>query len=432
MSFILKSNNNSNALYLISYAAFLSSIVFSFRGISSISLAAIILIGIFRNESKFREISQQKGTYLFILSSAAYFVLQSFSHLYHNENEGVARIVILNSGTLFLPVAVILSKSFIKKAGYLLINTLLCSLIIACTFCLILGIVKFINSGDSGVFFYRQLVEPMHHHPVYFSILVFIGLVYAAETPAAKLLWKEGFTNWLVIIFFALVIFLLSSKLVIFFCSLYLAILVLRTSGKNLLKALPILFFLLLAVIALSFVTSNRISDRFRDFIGGHPGILKKEKFDPGYYFNGFEFRLLQWKFVPSILSSEKKWTTGVGPVNAQQFLDREYKQRNMYIGDPERKDRGLLGYNTHNQLLQSLLENGIPGLLIYLVLLFSLVRMIMLKKNTAFTIIILLVAFYSLVESILKTQYGIILFVFLPIFLFILPDHSLSKKTSK
>jgi O-antigen ligase len=98
-----------------------------------------------------------------------------------------------------------------------------------------------------------------------------------------------------------------------------------------------------------------------------------------------------------------------------------------MYTGDPVRGDRGYLIYNTHNQFLETILQTGIIGLSVFLIICFSLVKMAVLKKNrmTSFTILLLLAWLFT--ESVLETQYGIIIFTFFPLFV---ADGKIEKPT--
>jgi O-antigen ligase len=90
-----------------------------------------------------------------------------------------------------------------------------------------------------------------------------------------------------------------------------------------------------------------------------------------------------------------------------------------MYTGDPVRGDRGFLGYNTHNQFLETLLQTGIIGLLILLVLCISLVKMAWQKKSMSVGFIIILLLLWMFSESVFETQYGIIIFTFFPLFIY-------------
>ena len=69
--------------------------------------------------------------------------------------------------------------------------------------------------------------------------------------------------------------------------------------------------------------------------MNGNLKVLEMDKFNPGMYFNGIQFRLLQWRFTAEILNENDGWWIGVGPGNAQHLIDQKYISTNMYIGEP-------------------------------------------------------------------------------------------------
>ena len=90
-----------------------------------------------------------------------------------------------------------------------------------------------------------------------------------------------------------------------------------------------------------------------------------------------------------------------------------------MYTGEPARQDRGFLGYNTHNQFLESLLQFGIIGAITFTLTWLALLYLAWEKKNRQYSVIVIFLLVYAGVESILETQYGIIIFTFMPLFFY-------------
>jgi O-antigen ligase len=155
--------------------------------------------------------------------------------------------------------------------------------------------------------------------------------------------------------------------------------------------------------------------------------FIQREKFNPGDYFNGLQFRLLQWEFVPAILNEKKSWLLGVSPGDAQNCLNQKYISKNMYIGTVERGDKGFIGYNTHDQFLESLLETGVIGGLVFLLICWSLAKMAWERKNAELSFITILLLIYSFAESVFETQYSLFIFLFFPLF-FYLPKRKGTK----
>jgi O-antigen ligase len=224
------------------------------------------------------------------------------------------------------------------------------------------------------------------------------------------------------VFFFSLFLFLLSSKLVIAFYIIYifyyLATFV-RENKRNK-TAVMLLIGGFATFCVFLFSTDNVISRRFIEIGGTDFGILKKEKFSENNYFNGLQFRLLQWKFVPQILNEKKAWFTGVGVGDAQETLNDKYIAENMYTGTAARGDKGFLGYNTHNEFLQALLQTGIPGLLLYLLICIAVIKLMFRKPGVQLIFISILLLAYSLSESVFESQYSSIIFLFFPLFFYV------------
>jgi len=129
---------------------------------------------------------------------------------------------------------------------------------------------------------------------------------------------------------------------------------------------------------------------------------------------------MLQWRFVPQILNEKNAWLTGVSVGDAQPLLDQKYISANMYIGEPAKDDKGFIGYNTHNEFLESLLQTGIPGLLAFMLIICSLIKMAWKRKKAELSFVTLLLLIYSFSESVFETQYSLLIFIFFPLFFYL------------
>lgn len=417
----LKSNQKSSGILLILlylwYLLFFISMIFSFRAYSSISIALILVTGMIKNKIDYGYLVQKNTGALFITGCILFYLLQ-FTALLHSSNmaEGWNHIR-LKSALLFVPLAVaginFLNAANIKKLMSLYSVTLLA----ACLYCLIAAFLRFRTSHDGLTFFYYDLVSPFAQHAVYFSILIFIALVFLMEHARKNFMILNKVFHLSLVIFFTLFLFLLSSRLVLSFYGIFLIYFFIFFFKKRILTIGVIISMAISGFLAMT--TDNPVSRRFHDLVNDDLSILKQEQFNPGNYFNGIQFRLLQWRFVPEILSENKSWITGVSPADAQALLNKKYIEKNMYTGETWRGDEGFLGYNTHNQLLQSLLQSGIIGLFVFLLIFFSIVKMIWRKRDRILSFVTILLLLYSFLESLFETQYGLLLFIFFPLFFY-------------
>ena len=225
--------------------------------------------------------------------------------------------------------------------------------------------------------------------------------------------------HFFLIVFFTIFLFLLSSKLVIAYFLVYFAFVLIRSFS---LVSKPFILSSTIGLIvffAFVLIVPNPVSNRFQEIIGTDFDFLKSEKYNPGEYFNGLQFRMLQWRFVPQILTEKKAWLTGVSVGNAQSLLDQKYRSANMYVGDSRRGDKGFLGYNTHNEVLEALLQTGVPGLLIFILIIGSLIRMAWKRRNPELVFVTILLISYCFLESVLESQYSLVIFLFFPSFFY-------------
>ena len=400
----------------ILYIIFFVSFICAFRAITSICTGAILITGIIQGKPAIQSLFTGNPRNQFAAGCILFFLFQITSLLYTHDTQQGWNDTRLKSGLVFLPLAILCTGYMTRKTIKKLLFYYCILLFAASLYLLCMAFNEYRQLHTISPFFYYALVKPFGYHAVYFSILVFTALVFLFEN---RYLLNKGLLISL-IGFFSFFLLLLSSKLVISFYIIYLIYFLVIWSRKN--KAAwffsygsILLIFFLSSIILL---TKNPVSDRFRDIVKGKLNLAEQDSFSPAVYFNGAQFRLLQWKLVPEILTENHCWWTGVSPGDAQTILNQKYLSKNMYIGEPGGTGRGYLDYNTHSQFLESLLQNGIPGLIIFMGICISLIRIAWQKKNRiiSFTIILLLV--YSFIESLFQEQYGIVLFTFFPLFI--------------
>jgi len=412
-------------LLRVIYFIFIASFFFSARAFSSISTGLLFVVGLLFMIERNHESPLQKAVLLFVTSCAAYFLLNFFNLLFSGTGSNTWSNILLTSGIPILPIALTLSRTFIAQNTAFFLKSFYSLLFAASVYCLVMAVIMFFSTGETAVFYYHSLLKPLQYHAIYFSIILFTVLVCLIENYPVDIFKGKNQLRVALVLFFTLFLILLSSKLVLGFYLGFIVVFLFRNlvKKKPLKKLLPVLTILLITFFGVFF--SSPVKNRFRDIATGSLTILSQDTFNRGVYFSGLQFRLLQWKFVPEILQKKDKWISGVGADQSQLILNSEYTRRKMYTGDPARGDTGLLNYNTHNQFLQSLLENGIPGAIIFLCITVSMIWMAFQKKIFAYTSILLLIVLYSFVESMFKTQYGILLFTFIPLVFYYFPSRS-------
>ncbi len=404
------------------YLAFFVSLIFAFRAVSSISIALILVAGLVKNRIEQKRFFNQKLVNPLLIICALLLLLQFTSLLYTSDLGEGWKNIRLKSALVIIPLSLCCCDFINEATRRRLLKWYCLILFVACLYALFYAFKRYSITHNSSVFLYHPLVSIYSGHAVQFSILVFLSLLHLFDTLTKKEIVFNKYFDLFLIVFFLVFLFLLSSKLVIAFFLLYF----LYAMTKSFLSKSINAKFIAMSIAALAifslfiFSTQNRISNRFKDIVQTDFQFIKRERFNQGDYFNGLQFRLLQWEFVPTILNEKKAWLLGVSPGDAQNDLNQKYISRNMYTGTPARGDKGFIGYNTHDQFLESLLETGLIGSLVFLLVCCSLVKMAWERKNAELSFITALLLIYSFSESVFETQYSLFIFLFFPLFFYL------------
>jgi len=283
-------------------------------------------------------------------------------------------------------------------------------------YCLGNAVVHFIRGNDTEYFFYHKLVSPFSHHAIYFSVLVFITVVFLLEQRTLPWFLQHTVLYYGLIGYFLVFIILLSSKLIIAAMALYALFKLLREKTAR----LKWYFYVVIVSSLFAFVmfTTNPIKSRFTDIANFDTQKFTSKDLSAAY-FNGVEFRLMQWKLVTEILSEKRRWLIGVSSADAQKALNDKYKEYHFYQGEAYRGDKGYLDYNVHNQFLQCLLQSGIIGLLAFLYLCYSLILLGISRKFAELEVCIGLFLAFFFTESVLQTQLGLVSLTLLPLLIY-------------
>lgn len=397
------------------------SVICSFRAISSIAIGLVILTGVVKNKIDTGLWLNIKVKNLFMAACCLFYVLQVAVLLYTANFNDSAKHLQTQTGIICVPLALCCSNYLNTAARRTLMRFYIWIVAAVLLYCLLVALYKYVVLHmPANVFFYHELVSPFRQHAVQVSLLLFAGLIYLLENARNGSGFGNRIMHFSLVFFFTCCIVLLSSKLVISFSACCLAYYLFLFLKVNLNSRFAIFTSVLagLAVIVLVLLTQNSVSERFGEILSGNLRLVQQKNFNPAVYFNGLQFRLLQWRFVKEILTEQHAWFTGVSD-SAQILLDKKYISTHMYIGSTHSEARGYLGYNTHNQFLQSLLQCGVPGLLVFILICYAMVRLAICKRNRELTIMVIILIAYCFNEAVFETQYGIILFNFFPLFIY-------------
>lgn len=421
----LKDNLYYKLIFLV-LCGIAASIVFSLLLVNSLFIIALLLLWILKGS--FRQKWDLLSRDTLFKAYLLLFVANAIGILYTPDWLAGWKNTESQLGFVVLPLIFCSSPllSARTRTGVLMVYSIV--LTVAALGCLAIAAWKYGTNHNPAVFFYHDLVSPLDHHAVYFSVYIFITLSFLlfegyALPRVAKNKWI--YITW--ILFLLGFVVLLSSKMALVVLLLFFAWFVIRRYAVKHTKKLFIIAVLAGATIAAVLIVDNPVKRRFSDMADMDMSFLKKETFSPNDYFNGLKFRLLLWRFTYEILQEKDAWWLGVSPAEGQHALRQKYTSMNMYLGDKEKNDPGYLDYNCHNQLLQTTLQSGIVGLIAFLIWCVALAMQAFRKKNILLTSLVFLLFCFFLTDSVFERQYGMILCTFFPLLLLYseVPTHT-------
>ncbi len=393
MKYIINSNISEKYLWLLLWFFLPLSIRFSSMAIAFLALLIIVKFII-----KPFSISKKQ-----LLSISLFFVLflLFFLSLLTNYIDFSSFWAELQKklALVFVPIMYLLSKLPSSEIRKYSVRGLLASMLLSGLALFIKFIYLFPTNSIEDVV-YHNFTEPLQLGAIYYSLFLFVIIFLLIDERIEPDLKKYRIY---LIPFFFLLMMLAASKLFILATIPFLIWQLFKISKiKSSTKLL-----ILLPIILISLVVIYPVGYRIMELKNTNIDIVKQDSYTNVTQFNGLTLRLVQWKFALEILNEHKAWFSGVGISNKQDLLDQKYISSGMYIGSEKPGDRGFLGYNFHNQYIETLVGIGIPGMILILLIFF---KAFVSKQLFSLPVYYILVLFF-ITESVLDRQVGIVFF---------------------
>lgn len=132
--------------------------------------------------------------------------------------------------------------------------------------------------------------------------------------------------------------------------------------------------------------------------------VLKEDVLPDNITVTGLNMRLLFWKISIDHLWRDHHVVTGVGTGDAQDYIDALYNL-------PEYKLYGYIGWDSHNQWVFTLIQIGVIGVALMAILYGRHIRYAIKRKDLKFLAFLIITLWFSLSESILESNKGIVFF---------------------
>lgn len=303
---------------------------------------------------------------------------------------------------LIIPVFFFLipAQFFDKKHldRYILILKITC-LVIAITY--LLSFFYYNSIGDFFIVFqhissFRTFVyykfDLFIIHPTYYTVL----LVFCSAHSFDLVLKRKKYKEFIFILSFLLISFLLLTRLNIVLLITTLLLMVFLRSNLKLRKKILIVSGMIVLAVTLAFLTPG-IKHRFVELFQSFNVKPKDVSYD--------STNIRRAIFDCSVAISKDHFLFGVGFENLQAELNACY--RDNYDSSFYENHN----YMTHNYFFYILLSTGIFGLLAFLFYLINIIRIALKSKNFLFKVFLFNVIIIWFIEDYLYRQYGILYF---------------------
>lgn len=271
-------------------------------------------------------------------------------------------------------------------------------------------------------FFYHFLVRSVDPNAVYTAWYTIFSISLLLFMP-----WQHHFrgkyTPWRYVLLAFLVVFLvlLSARMfLLLFMVLIVPLVIWKTIVRNRQKSImPVAAILLILIASVVYIvkTDNPVKRRFADLINSDTHIawlddysnVKEEDFD------NVTLRLFLWRIGIESVAERNAWLTGTGNGDVHLVLNSKMRAYNVRdIDNPDQDERpGFYNANLHNMYVQTLVMLGVPGLIVFLLVVISpLFYIFKVTPYQPFLIFHVTSLLFMMQEAVLQTQAGIVFYM--------------------
>ena len=396
-------------LCLLAFAISLPFIVSSV----SIGLVAVAWLAQFNRREIARRFRERKMVWLWLI----FFIQLTISYFYSADKTEAAIDLQKKISFLVLPLVIGLGPAIPAKWLNHIFTAFTSGIVVIACFCIGRGAIYYFQTGQVDKLFYHSLVSGLGINAVYYSsyVIFALGILLLHEFSAGFLQnkWLRYSFQIISLVFFVL---LSSKSLLVLFVVFVLPLSLMGKKNRNLItpRKLALIAAATVAIVAIILSTNNPIRSRYTEIFVNNQ-IISEETKHKGQeqVFNNLSLRLFLWQMAWNNINEHDLWLTGcgvgdVGILQKGRIALYDAHTKALY----NQPDLSVL--NLHNMYLQVLMTLGIPGLLIFLLIVltpFSWLKR--LKNKEVFLIFLVSYLLYMMQESALQTQAGVVYFTF-------------------
>ena len=303
---------------------------------------------------------------------------------------GLGRMISL----LIVPIIFIFLPKTPKNAYILFFSVINYSNVLYGIIFLVSALTNFIQTKALTVFTYHDLVSVLELNAIYVSLYFLTSFLYVL------FIKEKSKAKWILIVFYAFMILLLSSKTLIF--SMLVATLFWLVKQSLSTKHTVLIFVLLVLGLSLA---SIKLYDRIKFEAGTKlSDVFEKKEFGPVYIWTGTSLRLFYLRLLSEQINEDKIFWKGFGLFASKKNIIERHKKYKTYFG--------FHNFNYHNQYAQIFAECGIIGLILISLMLIFLIVKALSFKNYFWLFMSVSFCLIFLSESLLWRQRGLFLFI--------------------
>jgi O-antigen ligase len=392
---VILSNIKTDRVSINFYFAFLIALLLPFKFLISPLIGCWLLYNLFSFSNQNWKSIYQNNTIMF---SLLFFLAHTLAYFFSNNKKEALFSIELKLSFLIMPVLFFISR-FDNKSKNKLLFSFVISCLLSAFICITNSLINFIKNNE--LLTYNNFCLFMH--PSYFAMyLCFSVIILILRFNDLKFLNYQKIIVALTLFLLIIGIFLSASKMGILTFLILIPFVILHLLWKNKNYKLIVISILFFSIGSLFFLASDslpaaRLRSSFQ-FLSSSENEIDKSSTESN------AVRVLVWQQAVELI--KEKPFLGYTPGDVNDELYRSYKE-NELTGALENK------LNAHNQFLQTILGNGIIGLLLLFFLILSPIINGIKTKNVLLIFFSFLIVLNFAVESMLQTSAGTLFFVF-------------------
>ena len=368
------------------------------------------LIHLFASRKGFQFISDNRWIKMSFWSLTIFFVWHLFSLLFAEDFDNSLKAIEGKLSLLVFPL-VLFTTSLRKDQIHQLLKLFILSICLAILY--LMGH-SFMNYLDEGFWLtYHDFTAPFSAHAVFFSYYLFAAVlfsIYFIQMQGTSMKMK-GFYTLVIIISIVGLVFCASKNVTVVSISFGFFMFIQRyikkgVKVKELSIAVVVLLIALFSAMQLDAVKSRMGElfsgsgmENYHEIRGG--GMIEEAE---TVLFNGTSLRITFWYLGIDEVSERNRLLVGLTPGDRREIMNERYAEVGMV---------SFSNYNLHNQFIQTFVELGLIGLLIYLLVYTSLFSLAFEQSNRLLLIFLLATVIFQLTESMLERNKVIVFMMF-------------------